>query len=170
MKRALFLIVPNGFRDEEYSVPKKLFEEKGLTVITASTVLGQLTGKKQLTTATVDILIKDVQVQDYAVLVIVGGQDTFWYDAKVLELVRQMHIAQKPIGAICISGVIPAQAGLMAGQRATVFETPAALADLQKNGAIYTGEAVTVSGNIVTANGAEASAQFARELLKLCGC
>lgn len=169
MMRALFLIVPNGFRDEEYSVPKKLFEEKGLTVVTASTISGTLTGKKRLTTATVDILLQDVHAKDYDVLVIVGGQDTFWYNSKVLELVRAMYNAHKPVGAICISGVIPAQAGVMQGQKATVFATPDSLADLKKNGAIYTGEAVTVSGSIVTANGAESSTQFAQELLKLCG-
>jgi protease I len=117
----------------------------------------------------VDILLQDVQSQDYDILVIVGGQDAFWYNTKVLELVREMYAAQKPLGAICISGVIPAQAGVMQGQKATAFATPDSLADLRKNGAIYTGAPVTVSGNIVTANGAEASTQFAQELLKLCG-
>jgi protease I len=167
--RALFLIVPNGFRDEEYSVPKKMFEAKGIAVITGSTVLGQLTGKRKLTTATVDVLLQTAVAKDYDCLVIVGGQDTFWYNEKIITLLRELQAAHKPIGAICLSGVLPAQAGLMQDQRATAFETPESVADLKKNGAIYTGEAVTVSGNIVTANGAEAAAQFADELLKLCG-
>lgn len=167
--RALLLIVPDGFRDEEYSVPKRLFEEKGVTVVTGSTVRGQLTGKRGLTTATVDVLLQDVRSADYDMLVIVGGQDTFWYNEKILSLIRDMHAAKKPIGAICISGVLPAQAGIMRGKRATAFETPAAVADFRKNGAIYTAEPVTVSETIVTANGAEAAVAFARELLQLCG-
>ena len=57
MRQALFCIVPDGFRDEEYSIPRDAFIDAGFKVVTASTVLGELRGKKDLTTAHVDLLL-----------------------------------------------------------------------------------------------------------------
>ncbi len=167
MTKALFLIVPDGFRDEEYSIPKEIFEKNGIEVITGSTVKGPLTGKKGLTTASVDILLDDVNSSDYACILIVGGQKTFWHNEKLISLIKEMSKQNKIIAAICISGVIPAQAGLMQGKRGTAFETPESLAEMKKYGVIYKGNPVEVDGNIVTANGPAAAKDFANEAVKL---
>jgi protease I len=115
----------------------------------------------------VDILLKDVNIDDYASIIIVGGQPYFWNNARVLDMVRTLDKAKKPIGAICISGCIPAQAGIMKGRKQTMFADPEGIADIQKNGGIYTGEDVTVDGNVVTANGPIPAQKFAEELVKL---
>jgi len=167
MLKVLFLIVPDGFRDEEYSIPKEILEKNNIQVITSSTVGGKLTGKKGLTTAQVDILLKDIKASDYTGIVIVGGQNTFWNNQKIISLIKEMHAQNKVIAAICISGAIPAQAGIMQGKRGTVFETPESLAELKKYGVIYQGNPVEVDGNIVTANGPEAAAEFAQKIVQL---
>ncbi len=167
MNKILFLVVPNGYRDEEYDIPKKVFESNGYTVITSSDMSGTVKGKLGTSTAHVDILLKDVMAKDYDALAIAGGQPYFWNNAKVLSLVQYMHENNKPVGAICISGCIPAQAGIMNGRRCTVFETPDSVKEIEKNGAIYTGEDVTVDGNVVTANGPKAAERFALTIIEL---
>ena len=82
-------------------------------------------------------------------------------------MLRTMDAAKKPIGAICISGCIPAQAGIMKGRKCTVFETPGSVTEIEKNGATYTGEDLTIDGNVVTANGPAPAQKFAEELVKL---
>jgi deglycase len=167
MAKILSVIVPNGFRDEEYDIPKKLFEENGHEVITCSDQPGPLTGKLGKVTANVDILLADVNSSDYDAIVVVGGQNYFWNNELLLNILKEMNATDKIIGAICISGCIPAQAGLLTGKKCTVFETPDSVKEIEKNGAIYSGEPVTVERNIVTANNVDVSREFAKEILKL---
>ena len=164
MTKALFLIVPDGFRDEEYSVPKEILEKSGIEVITCSTFKGPLTGKRGLTTATVDVLLDEVNPCDYDCILIVGGQDTFWNNETILNMIKEMNSQNKVIAAICISGAIPAQAGIMHGKRGTVFATPESLAELEKYGVIYNQE--KVDGKIITANGPDAAKEFANKIVK----
>ncbi|MDR1997075.1 MAG: DJ-1/PfpI family protein [Candidatus Margulisbacteria bacterium] len=161
----LFLLVPDGFRDEEYSVPKKILEDAGLAVVTASTVGGSLRGKKGLTTASVDITLDKINSADYQGLVIIGGQATYWYDAVVLRLVREFNAAGRLVAAICISGVIPAQAGIMRGKEYTVFPAPDALADTRQHEGRYVDKPVVVSGNVLTARDYAAAADFGRAIV-----
>lgn len=166
MFRALFLIVPDGFRDEEYSIPKRILEKRGFTVKAASTITGVLTGKKGLISVRVDLLLKEVNPRDYDVLVIVGGQKTFWNNQYILDLIKKMHSDDKVIGAICSSAVLPAQAGLLSGQPGTAFPGPEELLELQKYKVIYRGRPVEVAGRIITASGPEAAEAFALEILR----
>jgi protease I len=167
MKKILFLIVPDGFRDEEYAIPKKIFEANGYTVTTVSTVLGSLTGKRGLVTATVDRLLSEVSADDYAAVVIVGGQSTFWNNQNIINLLKEMHAQNKVIGAICSSAVLPAQAGLLTGLKATAFPGEPERKELKKYKVINTEAPVEVAGNIVTGRDVDASEQFARAILGL---
>ncbi|GBR76699.1 glutamine amidotransferase 1 super family [Candidatus Termititenax persephonae] len=147
-------------------MPKEILAKAGFLVVTASTVPGDLSGKKNLTTAHVDITLDKVNSADYQGLMIVGGQRTFWYDETVLRLCREFHAAGKLVAAICISGAIPAQAGLLRGRECTVFPDPAAIEDIQKNGAVYVHQPVVVSGNIITADGPAAAEEFGQALVE----
>lgn len=167
MLKALFLIVPDGFRDEEYSIPKEIFEKNNIQVITASTVSGPLTGKRGLTTAHVDLLLKDALAKDYDTLVVVGGQRTFWHNQKIINLIKEMHNDNKVIGAICSSAVLPAQAGLMQGKRGTAFPGAPEIAELEKYGVVYAAKSVEADNNIVTADGPQSAAEFAQKIIQL---
>jgi protease I len=147
-------------------VPKKILEENGLTVVTASTVPGALRGKKDLVTAQVDITLDKVQMADYAGIMIVGGQATYWYDTQVLQLVREFYQAGKLVAAICISGVIPAQAGIMRGKEYTMFVSPESLADAKKHEGTYVARPVVVSDNVITADGPDSAGEFGRAIVK----
>jgi protease I len=75
-------------------------------------------------------------------------------------LVKEANRAGKVVSAICLAPVTLANAGLLEGKRATAY--PSAESFLKWKGAIYTGNAVEVEGNIVTANGPEAAEEFAQ--------
>ncbi|MDR2431680.1 MAG: DJ-1/PfpI family protein [Candidatus Margulisbacteria bacterium] len=161
----LFLLVPDGFRDEEYAVPRRILLNAGLEVTTASAAVGPLRGKKGLVTAQVDITLDKVSAADYQGLVIAGGQPTYWYDETVLRLTREFAADGRLVAAICISGLIPAQAGVLRGGEYTVFPSPDALADARKHDAVYVDRPVVVSGNIITARDFAAAEEFGRAIV-----
>ena len=73
----------------------------------------------------------------------------------------------KPVAAICLAPPILAQADLLNGLKAAMFESSDALDELSKGNVIFTGEAVTTDGLIVTANGPDASEAFAFAVLSI---
>jgi protease I len=75
-----------------------------------------------------------------------------------------MYEDGKVVGAICAAPVILAKAGLLKDKKATVY--PDHEYTLKQYGAIYTGEAVTVDGNIITGNGPESSRAFGQAVAK----
>jgi len=166
-KKSIFLIIPDGFRDEEYQIPKDIFEQNGIKVYTASSVKGILKGKLGQVTASVDVLIEDIKVNDYDLIVIIGGGRTFWNDSSIIELIKQANDNNKIIGAICSSAVLPAQAGLLTGKPGTAYPGEPEIEEMEKYGVIYQGKTVEVSNNIVTANGPDAAKDFAEKLLEL---
>ncbi|NLY76022.1 MAG: DJ-1/PfpI family protein [Firmicutes bacterium] len=165
-KTVALIIAERNFRDEEYQKPKEILEKAGIIVLTASTSLGTAVGKLGMT-AKPDLLIGDLENQDLAALIFVGGGGSSQYfeDQTAHRLVRRFYEQGKIVGAICIAPVILANAGLLKGKRATVF--PDGKADLEKNGAVYTGKPVEVDGTIITGAGPEAAVAFGEGIVEM---
>ncbi|MCD1294666.1 DJ-1 family protein [Methanocella sp. CWC-04] len=158
-----------NFRDEELFVPENVFSDAGAFVSIASnttkTITGMLGG-----TVHPDTKIEDIVVDDLDALVIAGGSGSpryLWDNEALLEKVRDAHKKGKIIGAICLSGAILAQAGILKGKRGTVFPTEDAISILNRNGVTYVNQGVVVSDNIVTAQGPENAKEFAQAVLSL---
>jgi protease I len=165
MKRVVFITAPEVFRDEEYYNPKKVFEDAKVEVLTASIKTGELVGKFGFK-ATSDILIDNVNADDFDAIIYVGGNgaSVFFNNFYALKLANDFFKQGKPTSAICIAGVILANAGILKNKKATVFiDGKESLID---GGAIYTGADVEIDGNIITANGPKAAKGFARAVLK----
>lgn len=165
-KKILMVIAPKGFRDEEYRIPKEIFEKAGAEVTVASTSTEKATGMLGMVVDP-DTLLEKVKATDYDALVLIGGVGAkhYWEDPIAHRLVREIYAGEKVLGAICAAPVILANAGVLEGRRATVFS--AGVSRLKTKGAIYTGEDVTVAGKIVTGNGPRAAANFAQEIVNL---
>ena len=159
MPTALLVIAQDTFRDEEYTHPKDVLERRGAHVVTASVEAGPAHGRFGLA-ATADVALIDVDASEYDSVVFVGGggAEGFFDDPIAHDLAREVHRAGKPLAAICIAPSILARAGLLAGVRATAFESREA--DLRVHGAIWTGEPVEVDGSIITAYGPQAAYEF----------
>lgn len=159
MPRALMVIAPDTFRDEEYARPKDVLSSQGADVVTASTRTGECTGKLGMT-AVAELGLADCSAADYDATVFVGGagSEIFFDDPDAHRLAREASEAGRVLAAICIAPSTLARAGLLAGRRATAF--PTQRADLETYGAVWTGDPVTVDGLIITANGPEAAQAF----------
>ncbi|MBP7634398.1 DJ-1/PfpI family protein [Candidatus Ozemobacteraceae bacterium] len=163
------IIAPEKFRDEELFVPKAAFEKAGYQTVIASTRIGTASGMLG-GFAIATCPIADLHAAELAALVVVGGSGShahLWGHAGLHALAREMSAAGKPVAAICISPAVLARAGILKGRKATVFKDEASIAELEKGEAIYEPQSCIVDGNIITASGPEAAAEFANEVLRL---
>lgn len=166
MAKVLMVVAPSNFRDEEYQKPKMVLENAGYQVVTASK--GVQVAKGMLgATANIEQDIAGVNVSDFVALVFVGGSGASIYfnDQKVLALAKEAVFQGKVVGAICIAPSILANAELLMRKNATSFSSEAE--NLKAKGALFTGQAVTVDGKIVTANGPEAAEEFGQKLVEV---
>lgn len=166
MKKMVFVVAPEVFRDEEYIEPKTILEKAGVEVVTASTVVGEIYGKIKIK-AQSQMLFGNIKVEDFDGIFFVGGMGSSVYfeDKTAHKIAKDFYDSGKLVSAICIAPVILAKAGLLKNKRATVFPDGADI--LIQNGANYTAKEVEVDGKIVTGNGPQAAKSFAEELLKI---
>lgn len=164
-KQSVMIIAHQGFQDDEFAVPKQILEENGIAVIVASTALTAATGMNGMQTKP-DILVEDINVDDFDLVVFVGGAGAFEHldDPLLHQIANQAHSSGKLVGAICIAPAILAKAGILEGRDATVYE--AGIEHLKANNAVYTGDAVSQDGNIITASGPQAAEEFGKALVK----
>jgi peptidyl-prolyl cis-trans isomerase A (cyclophilin A) len=163
-KKILMIVAPQNFRDEEYFEPRKILEDAGAQVTTASLVTGPVTGARG-GTATADILLSAAQPDDYAAIVFIGGSGAEVYrdNPDAHRLAAAFTSAGKPVAAICIAPAILANAGVLKGKKATAFSS--AQQALTDGGAIVTPQPVVQDGLLITANGPEAAGAFGQALL-----
>lgn len=163
MKKVLMVIAPETFRDEEYAHPKEVLESRGAEVITASTRAGTCTGKLGMT-AEATVAVAEADALDYDAVVFVGGagSEVFFDDPFAHALARAARENNRVLGAICVAPSILARAGLLNGWPATAFESQKE--DLEAHGALWTGDAVTVEGRVITASGPDAARDFGRAI------
>ncbi len=166
--KVLMVIAPDQFRDEELLVPKQKFEEQGATVVVASSKLGQANGMLGAT-YNPEVLVKEQSSQDYDAVVVVGGMGSpqyLWNDYELLSLLKEAAQQQKIVSAICLSGAVLANAGVLRGKQATVWPMPESLKALSDGGATYVKQPVVQDGKVVTADGPEAAPAFAQAIIE----
>jgi len=165
-KKVVMVIASQNFRDEELLKPKEIFEQAGIKVTIASSSLKTAKGTLG-TPVKPELLLKDLNVHQYDAVIFVGGVGAkeYFHQPTAQKVAQEAYKQGKLVGAICIAPRILAEAGILKGKKATVFEGEAAA--LQAKGASYTGKDVEVDGKIVTASGPQAAEQFGKTLLKM---
>jgi protease I len=164
-KKVLMVVAPSQFRDEEYFQPKVIIQASGAIVeTTADTKEEEATGT-QGGKAKIDLPLGRVKPASYAAIVFVGGPGAkgYFQDKQAKKLAQEFAQPGKVVGAICIAPTILANAGVLAGKKATAFSSE--LKKLQAKKAQVIKQAVVVDGNIVTAEGPEAALEFGRKLV-----
>jgi len=165
-KRVLMVIAPENFRDEELFHPKEELERAGAEITIASSRTGEAKGKLG---ARVNVTLKldQIKVDDYDAVVFVGGSGSAIYfdDRRALSIAGEAFKKGKVTCAICIASVILANAGVLKGKRATVWDGEY-IEKIESKGATYTGKPVEVDGNVITANGPAAAREFGRTIAK----
>jgi len=164
-KKALFVIAPENFRDEEFAIPKEILENSGVEVTVASKEKGIAKGMLGMEVE-VDKVVYELNPKDFDIIVFVGGTGaaTYFNDEKILNFVKEAYEEGKIIGAICIAPSILANAGILEGKKATAW--PSERDNIESKGGIYTGSGVEVDGNVITANGPKSAEEFGRKILE----
>ena len=107
-------------------------------------------------------------VEEYDGIVVIGGAGSpefLWGHSGLRALVTGFAASGKVVAALCLSPVVLARAGVLAGKRATVFRTPDSVAEMRKGGGDLRADPVVVDGRIITANGPTAAQRFGEEIL-----
>lgn len=165
MANILFVIAPNGFRDEEYFVPKKIFEEEGYEVRTASTIVGDLQGADGGDVAST-VHLDEVNINEFDGVVFIGGPGMaeLLDDVEMVRLAKMFFEFGKLTAAICIAPAILANAGIIAGKKVTAWA--GAENNIKKASGIFTGKKVEQDGNIITADGPTSAKLFADNIVE----
>ena len=170
-KKIAIIIAFRDFQDIEYFIPKEIFEANNIITKTVSTkegiAIGVYGGDAQI-----DILLKDLSVNDFDAIVFIGGGGCLKYldNEESYGIARETVDSGKLLASICISPVVLAKAGVLQGKKATVWTSPQEkkpIAILKENGASYMEENVIIDGKIITALGPQAANEFGKEVVKM---
>jgi protein deglycase len=106
-----------------------------------------------------DTVIDTIKADDFDMIVLPGGQpgsDNLNADPRVKELIRSFSEKGKLMGAICAAPYVLANAGVLAGKRATSYPS---YKD-QLGNVRYEEKSVVVDGNVLTSRGAGTALAF----------
>lgn len=168
-KKILMVIAQKGFRDEELDVPRRIFTERGFSVMVAAGSREEAVGKLGMKVMP-DMEIQEADFLGYDATVIVGGpgsKDYLWDNGVLLEGLSNAYAAGRAVCAICISPVVLAKAGVLKGKRATVFPDDEGIAELKEAGAEYHDRNVIADGNVITGRDPHAAKDFAVAIINL---
>ena len=114
-----------------------------------------------------DIAFRDIQPDEYAGILISGGRapEYIRYDEHLLNAVRRLCAAGRPVGSVCHGIEVLATADVIRGKRITTV--PKCRFDAEVCGATYVEAPVIVDGLLVTASGALDGWRWMREFLPL---
>lgn len=169
-KKVVMVLAYREFRDEEYFVPREILEKTGVEIKVASNQKGVAQGAEG-GEAEVDLEISEVDPSDFSGVIFIGGPGCLKSldNSESYHLIRETVSQGKILGAICISPVVLAKAGVLKDKKATVWSSAmdkSAVKTLKQEGAIYQDKPVVIDGNIITASGPPAAKQFGKALIE----
>lgn len=164
-KRVLVVVASKDYRDEELNVPKAALEKEGAALTIVSSRAGKLTGMLG-GSAKSEMPISDVNPENFDAVLFVGGMGSteFWTNPKAHEIAKKLNEKGRLVSAICLAPVTLANAGLLKGKKATVWNSEGGT--LKKLGANYTDGKVEIDGNIITADRPTSAEAFANAIIE----
>lgn len=162
--KKIVVFVADGVEDLEFYVPLMRLQEEGAEVVAAGLDLEPVQGKGGLRIKP-DVAVDSLTSDELFAAVIPGGwaPDKLRRSTAVLNLVRDLDAANKPIGTICHGGWVPISAGIVNGRRAT--GSIGIKDDLTNAGAIWVDEPAFREGNLVWGRVVADIPAFCRELV-----
>ena len=158
MKPLIVLLAP-GFEEIEFSAPVDILRRLEVPVTTAG-VKGRMVEGAHGIVMQADMLLVDVDAQDYDGVILPGGAASWLLrdTPAVLKLVREMNAAGELVAAICAAPIALEAAGVLKGKTVTCYPAEAVTKDIT-SATIKESPAVT-DGNIITGRGPGAALEF----------
>ena len=161
MKKAVVFLA-NGFEEIEALTAVDVLRRAGAVVDIVSVCEKEVTGAHGIKVIA-DITEEEFNPDDYDAVVLPGGMPgakILGECKKVVGCVATFDARHKIVAAICAApATVLGMNGLTEGRRVTCYPADQFVRVLE--GATYTGEELTVDGNLITANGPKAAMQFA---------
>lgn len=161
----IFEFLSNGFEDIEALAPVDILRRGGMEVKTVSITGDNFVETSHGITMKTDLKFEDITDFDSVdAMVLPGGLPgaTNLNKHRGLREVLLSHYKQgKCVAAICAAPLVFGSIGILNGKRATCYPG----FEKRLTGATYTGEPVTVDGNIITGKGPGASFEFGYTIL-----
>jgi protease I len=167
MKKVLFMIAQEGFRDEELLKPKEILEKAEIEVTVASENKGKATGSRGAVVEA-QLSFDESNVDDYEAIIMAGGPGCpkLAFNERVMEILREAKLKEKLLCAICIAPMVFSQAGVLTCKKATVFNTEESLQAFSDNSTEYVDQDVVEDDYAITANGPDAAKAFGEAIAK----
>lgn len=167
------ILTANHFEDLELIVPYFRLLEAGWQVDIAAPKMSDISGEHGYTIKP-DIIIDEVNPDDYQLLIIPGGfpngaPATVRKSKKAQEITKSFFDKNKHVASICHGPWTLASAGVVSGRHVTSFWHDGVPEDLKAAGGVWEDSAVVVDGNLVTSRWPMDLPQFCREMMKLAG-
>jgi len=161
----VYVFLADGFEDVEALIPVDVLRRGGVEVVTVSTTEFPLVESAHGVNIEADVQFDQCDFSDADLLMLPGGMpgaSNLFEHEGVCQAVKAQAAAGKKVAAICAApAVVLAQLGILDGKCATCY--PGFEKMLTKTD--YTGDLVTVDGNITTGEGPAAAFPYAYELL-----
>ena len=163
----VYVFLADGFEDVEALIPVDVLRRGGVEVVTVSTTDFPLVESAHGVNIEADLQFEPCDFSDADLLMLPGGMpgaSNLYAHEGVCQAVMAQYAAGKKVAAICAApAVVLAQLGVLDGKKATCY--PGFEKALAEAGASYTGDLVTVDGNVTTGEGPAAAFPYAYELL-----
>lgn len=169
-KAKILIMATNGFEQSELIVPRDKLKEAGATLHIATPdgeAIKSWHEKDWGETVQSDVAISDVNVGDYDVLVLPGGQmnpDILRTKEDAVSLVKKFAEEGKVIAAICHAPWLLIEAGLIKGREATSFHS--IKTDMKNAGAIWKDVEVATDEGIVTSRSPDDLDAFVAKIIE----
>lgn len=168
MAKVLFVIAHKDFQDNELLVPRHLLaaEHEVFIASTETTAARGMLGAELNPDMTLEEALK--RIDEFDAVIFVGGSGSkVYFDSAVAHKIAQN--AKNVLAAICLAPVILANAGVLKGKKATVWDDGRGtqIKMIESKGAAYLVGPVVVDGNLVTASGPDVARMFAERINEL---
>jgi protease I len=169
--KTVAILATHGFEQSELLEPKKALEDAGARTEVISLESGTIRGWKLKNwgqDVPVDVTIKTAQAERYDALVLPGGvlnPDTLRMEPLVVDFVRGMFDAGKPIAAICHGPWTLVEADVVRGRRLTSW--PSLRTDIRNAGGEWVDEEVVSDRGLVTSRNPGDLPAFNRRMIEV---
>lgn len=154
----VYLFLADGFEETEAIVPLDILRRANVKVKTVGVSGKNVTGAHGIT-VTADILCSEINFDDISAVILPGGMPgtlNLQADKFVEKAILTANDGGKLIAAICAAPKILGNLGLLNGREAVCYDG----FESELKGAVISENKVVQSGNIITAVGAGAAAEF----------
>ena len=163
------ILVEDEFEDDEVTGPAEALRSAGLEVVLVGPIAGRAYTGRGGAQVTAELSAGKARARDFAALVIPGGHapDRMRMRHAMVDLVRDMVGAGKPVAAICHGPQLLISVNALRGRTVTCW--PSIAIDVKNAGGLYVDKPVVEDGPIITARKADDIPVFNEAIVRAIG-